>query len=384
MMNVEGQFNSESLLRWYLSGFSDSASNTDPVIVHATRNVQSLLERDYSVVAVKQDLCPSYPPVLFVLNGAPLTYDDFSSASHARARTRFVVPVLEVLGKRVCRSATLSVSGEAALNAVTSFFFSNSPKVSRTPQRESSMVGRNRQADLELLHKLDVSTVFDLMKETKKKKYGVVVASSEKADSMNRYKHLNLCGVPFPGTEGFVAFSDKCDCSAVPVFGSEGEDAIAFFHEGCFLASVDWTKWTKWSVRELTVNYLRVMMGQLGSSEKKGGVLIHCLSGWDRTPLFVFLLRSLAWAENLAHKSLGVEEMLYLTLAYDWMLFRHRLADRMARREEVMYFAFYALMFCAIDDTIRFSETSNAVLRKERLLGLQAAFVSMWNKIIPR
>jgi myotubularin-related protein 14 len=57
------------------------------------------------------------------------------------------------------------------------------------------------------------------------------------------------------------------------------------------------------------------------------------LSGWDRTPLFVSLIRCIAWSEGAAHASLSVDEMLYLTLSYDWMLFRHRLADRMARRE---------------------------------------------------
>ena len=28
----------------------------------------------------------------------------------------------------------------------------------------------------------------------------------------------------------------------------------------------------------------------------KGGLLIHCISGWDRTPLFISLLRLSLWA----------------------------------------------------------------------------------------
>ena len=28
----------------------------------------------------------------------------------------------------------------------------------------------------------------------------------------------------------------------------------------------------------------------------EGGLLIHCISGWDRTPLFISLLRMSLWA----------------------------------------------------------------------------------------
>lgn len=30
-----------------------------------------------------------------------------------------------------------------------------------------------------------------------------------------------------------------------------------------------------------------------------GGLLIHCISGWDRTPLFISLLRMSLWAVRL-------------------------------------------------------------------------------------
>jgi len=43
--------------------------------------------------------------------------------------------------------------------------------------------------------------------------------------------------------------------------------------------------------------------------------------GWDRTPLYISLLRILLWAEGLVHQSLDVDQMLYLTVAYDWLLF---------------------------------------------------------------
>ena len=51
------------------------------------------------------------------------------------------------------------------------------------------------------------------------------------------------------------------------------------------------------------------------------GILVHCISGWDRTPMFISLLRLSLWADGRIHQSLTVDEMLYLTLAYDWYLF---------------------------------------------------------------
>lgn len=70
--------------------------------------------------------------------------------------------------------------------------------------------------------------------------------------------------------------------------------------------------------------------------------------------------------------------MLYFTLAYDWMLFRHRLADRMSKREEVMYFAFFFLSFAALDDTMSYRSAAVAPERRERLLQLSALFQRTW------
>ena len=67
--------------------------------------------------------------------------------------------------------------------------------------------------------------------------------------------------------------------------------------------------------------------------------------GWDRTPLFVSLLRLSLWADGEVHRTLSAAEILYLTVAYDWMLFSHQLSDRMAKGEEVFYFCFYFLQF---------------------------------------
>lgn len=71
-----------------------------------------------------------------------------------------------------------------------------------------------------------------------------------------------------------------------------------------------------------------------------GGLLLHCVSGWDRTPLFICLLRCLLWADDLMHCSLTPIQMLYLTLGYDWFLFGHKLKTRMELGEEILRFTF--------------------------------------------
>ncbi|XP_050815774.1 myotubularin-related protein 14 isoform X5 [Gopherus flavomarginatus] len=70
------------------------------------------------------------------------------------------------------------------------------------------------------------------------------------------------------------------------------------------------------------------------------GLLVHCISGWDRTPLFVALLRLSLWADGLIHASLEPAEILYLTVAYDWFLFGHMLVDRLSKGEEIFFFCF--------------------------------------------
>lgn len=77
---------------------------------------------------------------------------------------------------------------------------------------------------------------------------------------------------------------------------------------------------------------------------------MHCISGWDRTPLYISLIRLSLWADGLIHTSLNANEILYLTLAYDWLLFHHYLKDRSARGEDILYFCFTFLQHITSDE----------------------------------
>ncbi len=106
---------------------------------------------------------------------------------------------------------------------------------------------------------------------------------------------------------------------------------------------------------ETLQNYLIYTFGLLRREpDQEAGVLIHCISGWDRTPLFIGLLRILLWAEGCVHQSLNHEQILYLVVAYDWMLFgygavsysdffRHQFVSRRAEGCDIFYFAFWAI-----------------------------------------
>lgn len=45
-----------------------------------------------------------------------------------------------------------------------------------------------------------------------------------------------------------------------------------------------------------------------GSRADDSGLLVHCISGWDRTPLFISLLRLSLWAVSMDRLGHGVGE----------------------------------------------------------------------------
>ena len=79
-------------------------------------------------------------------------------------------------------------------------------------------------------------------------------------------------------------------------------------------------------------------------------MLVHCISGWDRTPLFISLLRLSLWADGMVHQSLNPSQILYYTIAYDWMLFGHNLMDRLSKGEDIFFFCFYFLKHLVSDE----------------------------------
>ncbi|GFR32351.1 myotubularin-related protein 14, partial [Trichonephila clavata] len=111
---------------------------------------------------------------------------------------------------------------------------------------------------------------------------------------------------------------------------------------------IHWSNYKVWDLVKLTQNYLKVLITYI--VEGTSGILVHCISGWDRTPLFISLLRMSLWADGMVHSSLSPIEMAYLTLAYDWYLFGHDLPSRLKVGEEILFFCFEFLKFITSDE----------------------------------
>lgn len=148
---------------------------------------------------------------------------------------------------------------------------------------------------------------------------------------------------------------------------------------------INWDRYTEWDLVKLTQNYLKLILRYLNDSNN--GILIHCISGtdikytiyfiyilllkfikkifsneinilftgWDRTPLFISLLRISLWADGVIHKTLNSYQLLYYTIAYDWLLFGHDLADRLNKGEEIFFFCF---------DFLKYIETEHFSIHK--------------------
>jgi hypothetical protein len=51
------------------------------------------------------------------------------------------------------------------------------------------------------------------------------------------------------------------------------------------------------------------------------------------------------WAEGLAHQTLTTDQILYLVVAYDWLLFGHNLVKRLNKGYEIFFFCFFVLEY---------------------------------------
>lgn len=74
------------------------------------------------------------------------------------------------------------------------------------------------------------------------------------------------------------------------------------------------------------------------------------------------------WADGVIHTSLNAHQILYYTIAYDWMLFGHDLEDRLSKGEEIFFFCFYFLKHIHDEEFsihLRHSRSRHLVLRND-------------------
>eukprot|EP00011_Vannellida_sp_DIVA3-517-6-12_P013579 CAMPEP_0114624268 /NCGR_PEP_ID=MMETSP0168-20121206/10681_1 /TAXON_ID=95228 ORGANISM="Vannella sp., Strain DIVA3 517/6/12" /NCGR_SAMPLE_ID=MMETSP0168 /ASSEMBLY_ACC=CAM_ASM_000044 /LENGTH=576 /DNA_ID=CAMNT_0001835541 /DNA_START=103 /DNA_END=1830 /DNA_ORIENTATION=- len=330
--------------------------------------VNKLFKCDYVVSTISNregELCTTYPPEIVVIererlgdmgrmmNDAVALASLMEEARFARVRARFPVPVLTFRGKNLCRSSTLSQKIECIIQNVhnskmsyASVPFACMNRGEAGTPNEDELMQKTRAKDIELIQALHVNHICDLMVENKKNKYFINVSSSEKIDSRGRYADFSLSSIPFPGCEFFKDFKENHHNAQDLCFDWSSLPSRANLHLAKSIAAhgKGMEHYKEWDLLLLTQNYLRLQLAILVEKDSSG-LLVHCISGWDRTPLFVSLIRLSLWADGEVHQSLGAKEVLYLTLAYDWLLFRHKLLDRTNRGEDIFYYCFYFLQF---------------------------------------
>ncbi|RWS06197.1 myotubularin-related protein 14-like protein [Dinothrombium tinctorium] len=282
----------------------------------------------------------------------------------ARCRARFPVPVILFDNKYICRSATLScgpeIYGRKGFDLLFTTNSSDRNKASSSATQHSlsslssltisdssQVFSTVRNHDINLLKYVSVGYICDLMVEKKKVKFCVNITSSEKADKESRYSDFEILSLPYPGCEFFRDYRDNDYYAEGLVFDWQQHfiDADLDIPKevlNCDLG-IEWNKYRTWDIVTLTRNYLKLLLFYL--NKNNNSLLIHCISGWDRTPLFISLLRLTLWADGKIHQNLSPLEITYLTVAYDWYLFGHNLSDRIAKGEEILFFCFYFLKF---------------------------------------
>ncbi|RUS82095.1 hypothetical protein EGW08_010140 [Elysia chlorotica] len=327
-----------------------------------------LFGRDYKFVTVPNmqgELCGHYPMKLIILeyerqgpadDEAVETQYDIGQleqmikfARCSRCRARFVMPVILFEGKHVCRSATLSGAAEMFGRSTKDYILSRQAAMD---MGRSDMFSTFRGHDIDLLKYFDINYICDLMVEKKKTKFKMAITSSEKVDKENRYSDFTILRMPYPGCELFKDWKANMYNGHVTVYdwGLAMNDSDLDLPKSPIVddMQVDWQTYREWSLIGLTQNYLKLLLQYL--KQGSSGILIHCISGWDRTPLFVSLLRLSLWADGVIHKSLSASEILYLTLGYDWYLFGHDLPDRLHNDQEIMHFCFKVLQDISSDE----------------------------------
>ncbi|XP_069332180.1 phosphatidylinositol-3,5-bisphosphate 3-phosphatase MTMR14 isoform X16 [Eulemur rufifrons] len=250
---------------------------------------------------------------------------------------------LELFGRDYCFSVIPNVNGDICGHYPRHIVFleyESSEKEKDTG--DTHLFDKVRGYDIRLLRYLSVKYICDLMVENKKVKFGMNVTSSEKVDKAQRYADFTLLSIPYPGCEFFKEYKDRDYMAEGLIFNWKQDYVDAPLSIPDFLThslNIDWSQYQSWDLVQQTQNYLKLLLS-IVNSDDDSGLLVHCISGWDRTPLFISLLRLSLWADGLIHTSLKPAEILYLTVAYDWFLFGHMLVDRLSKGEEIFFFCF--------------------------------------------
>uniref|UniRef100_A0A8C8JVB9 Myotubularin related protein 14 n=1 Tax=Oncorhynchus tshawytscha TaxID=74940 RepID=A0A8C8JVB9_ONCTS len=304
-----------------------------------------LFGRDYKYSVIHNtngEVCGHYPQQIVFLEyeSTELHKDRFEStvqitklqdlvnrSKMARCRGRFVCPVILYNGKHICRSSTLAGWGELYGRTGYNYIFSGGtddtwgaesepevPEDDSVRNGDSQLFDKVRGLDIKLLRYLSVRYIFSAHSQDSE---CISPPLDPKVDKAQRYADFTLLSVPYPGCEFFKDYKDR-DYTAEGLVFNWNQDFVdaPLTIPACFTKNLS----INWSEYQVSL-FFSPSYDDLICPVDESGLLVHCISGWDRTPLFVSLLRLSLWADGAVHASLEPTEILYLTIAYDWFLF---------------------------------------------------------------
>jgi myotubularin-related protein 14 len=218
------------------------------------------------------------------------------------------------------------------------------------------LLDRVRYLDIKLLKTFNIGSIVDLMLEKKKVKFLVNVTSSEKVDKEKRYQDFKIISLPYPGCEFFKEFRDNNYSGEGLVFDWSQKSVDAAIGVPLDNVSsqlnINFDKYKDWDLIQITQNYMRLLLKYI--QESSSGLLIHCISGWDRTPAFCSLLRLSLWADGLIHQSLSAIQILYFTIG-ESINFHSKIISRMTK------FIYFSLRLVPV-----WSQSSGSAAKRRR------------------
>ncbi|CAD5121710.1 DgyrCDS10194 [Dimorphilus gyrociliatus] len=413
-------------------------NSVESLLFEITKQNYKASSNDAHVIDNKDGcLCGHYPSEIYIpiclLENEEIDLNALTNqlkrARLARSRERFVVPAIIYKNKCIFRSATLS-SGKEVLARKTKKGLTNvveklvkmsswSGVFSGNLNRDNcesthdesedgldftspsngdrvSILDALRSRDVKVLETYGINYIFDLMVEERLLRYGMYVASSEKAASREKYSGFRIVQLPYPGCEFFSCWSERGynpdnlkyqwdnDYNVCMKLPEETQSNPSHLMKGVIKANGEKSE-RNWDLAELTKNYLRIVLNFL--QFENGNFLVHCISGWDRTPLFISLIRLSLWADGAVNESLSDTEMAYFTLAYDWFLHGHQLCERISKKENVLVFLFSFLNEISSEEysihrPVNESDRQKLDERKRRLRAVQDIFFNSFNNLL--
>jgi len=208
----------EKLIEFYASNANLPSSQRSSIMSTKIENIcQDLFRKDYKISCInnqKGRYCESYPAKIIWVKRNEKSKEEKQkfdtllkkdTVQIARARGRFVVPVIYGDNFTLCRSAGYSEASEIRVKKKSFYIF---------PSSMDNEIYSLRQKDLELIKLLKIKHIWDMMNQNVFQGIGGISLcacelSYEKLAKEFQNNDLKISKVPYPGVEYFQLMNNE-------------------------------------------------------------------------------------------------------------------------------------------------------------------------------